>query len=154
LTGGLNLVQADYNNDGFLDVLVLRGAWFGEAGRHPNSLLRNNGDGTFSDVTDEAGLLSFHPTQTAAWFDFDQDGWLDVFIGNETGGSALFGGMRESGDHACELYRNNRDGTFTECAAAAGLNVRAFVKGVAAEDCNNDGRMDLYLSVLGQPNRQ
>ncbi|MGN6530568.1 MAG: FG-GAP repeat domain-containing protein, partial [Ginsengibacter sp.] len=44
----------------------------------------NNGDGTFTDVTKEAGLLSFHPTQTATWADFNNDGWLDVFIGNET----------------------------------------------------------------------
>src|SRR5206468_1112249 len=62
--GGLNMVQADYNNDGFIDVLVLRGAWFEKQGHHPKSLLRNNGDGTFTDVTEEAGLLSFHPTQT------------------------------------------------------------------------------------------
>ncbi|HTI73037.1 MAG TPA: VCBS repeat-containing protein, partial [Candidatus Limnocylindria bacterium] len=76
LLGGLHIVQTDYNNDGLMDVLVLRGAWMGRAGRLPNSLLKNNGDGTFEDVTDAAGLLSFHPTQSAAWFDFDGDGWL------------------------------------------------------------------------------
>ncbi|NIV47988.1 MAG: hypothetical protein GWN46_14885, partial [Gammaproteobacteria bacterium] len=54
--GGLNLVQADYDNDGDVDVLVLRGAWSRGAGQHPNSLLRNNGDGTFTDVTFDAGL--------------------------------------------------------------------------------------------------
>ncbi|MEE8169797.1 MAG: VCBS repeat-containing protein, partial [Phycisphaerae bacterium] len=84
IVGGLNLVHADYNNDGHPDVLVLRGAWRGAHGRPPNSLLRNNGDGTFSDVTEAAGLLSFHPTQTAAWGDYDNDGRLDLFIGNET----------------------------------------------------------------------
>ncbi len=52
-------------------------------GREPNSLLQNNGDGTFTDVTNKAGLLSFYPTQTATWADFNNDGWLDVFIGNE-----------------------------------------------------------------------
>ena len=62
---------------------------------------------------------SFHPTQTAVWFDFDGDGWLDLFIGNET----IPGGR----PHPCELYRNNRDGTFTEMAAAAGVAVRAYV---------------------------
>ncbi|MBA4058702.1 MAG: hypothetical protein C0490_28555, partial [Marivirga sp.] len=74
ITGGLNMVQADYNNDGFKDILVLRGAWKEEAGKEPNSLLRNNGNGTFTDVTTESGLLSFHPTQTATWNDFNNDG--------------------------------------------------------------------------------
>lgn len=144
LVGGLNLQQTDYNNDGHLDLWVLRGGWFGKAGRIPNSLLRNNGDGTFSDVTEEAGLLSFHPTQTSAWLDFDGDGWLDVFIGNET--------WDPQDPDPCELYRNNRDGTFSECAAEVGLAVSALVKGVAAGDYDQDGRPDLYLSCLDGPN--
>ena len=74
--GGLNLVLTDYNNDGRPDVLVLRGAWWGKFGVYPLSLLRNNGDGTFDDVTEEAGLLTAGPTQTAAWADYDGDGWL------------------------------------------------------------------------------
>ncbi len=141
--GGLNINHCDYNNDGHPDVLVLRGGWQGELGKFPISLLRNNGDGTFEDVTEEAGLLRFHPTQTAVWFDYNGDGWIDLFIGNETSGSA---------PHVCELFRNNRDGTFTECAGSAGLAVAGFVKGVASGDYNNDGRPDLYLSRLGQPN--
>ena len=101
LTGGLNTNHADYNNDGFTDILVLRGAWYDSEGKIPNSLLRNNGDGTFSDVTIEAGLLSFAPTQAAVWADFDNDGWLDLFIGNESG----------KVKYKCEFYFNNRDGT-------------------------------------------
>ena len=145
LTGGLNLITGDFNNDGLVDVFVLRGAWMKEEGKLPNSLLKNNGDGTFEDVTEAAGVLSFHPTQTGVWFDFDGDGWLDLFIGNETtpGGRS----------HLCELYRNNHDGTFKEMAAAAGLAVRAFVKGVACADYNNDGRPDLYLSIKGGTNQ-
>lgn len=145
LNGGLNLLQADYNNDGRLDFLVLRGAWLERFGRIPNSLLRNDGNGTFTDVTESAGLLSFHPTQTAVWFDFDADGWLDLFIGNETSNPA--------DPDPCELFRNNRDGTFTECAARVGLDVRAYVKGVTSGDFDNDGRSDLYLSVRNGPNR-
>lgn len=142
-TGGLNLIQADYNNDGFPDAVVLRGGWMGAAGRFPLSLLRNNGNGTFDDVTEEAGLLRFFPTQTAVWFDFNGDGWLDLFVGNES-----------TPDHArpCELFRNNRDGTFTECAANTGADVVGFVKGVACGDYDNDGRPDLYISRRGQPN--
>jgi hypothetical protein len=143
LVGGLNLVHGDFNNDGAPDVLVLRGAWRGDAGQRPNSLLRNNGDGTFTDVTEKAGLLSFHPTQTAAWGDYNNDGWLDLFIGNET---------TPESRRACELYRNNGDGTLTNVAEAVGLDVRGFVKGVAWGDYNNDGRPDFYLSRLGEPN--
>ena len=142
--GGLNIQQTDYDNDGRPDVFVLRGGWLGPAGRHPNSLLHNNGDGSFTDVTETAGLLSFHPTQTAAWLDYDGDGWLDVFIGNESSGPQDV--------HACELFHNNRDGTFTECAAACGIAVIGFVKGVATGDIDNDGRPDLYLSRLNEPN--
>jgi hypothetical protein len=142
-TGGLNMVPADYDNDGRVDVLVLRGGWMQTEGRFPASLLRNNGDGTFTDVTRAAGLLRFSPTQTAAWLDYDGDGHLDLFIGNESA----------AGDpHPCELFHNNGDGTFTEVGRASGVNVTAFVKGVAAGDYDNDGRPDLYVSVLGGDN--
>lgn len=141
LTGGLNLIHADYNNDGWPDVLVLRGAWWGKEGHYPSSLLRNNGDGTFTDVTEAAGLLRFRPTQTAVWFDFNGDGLLDLFIGNEsTDGDPI----------PCELYRNNGDGTFTECAASAGVANIGYVKGVVSADYNNDGKPDLFLSRIGQ----
>lgn len=141
--GGLNMVQADYNNDGFVDVLVLRGAWFEKQGHHPKSLLRNNGNGTFDDVTEEAGLLSFHPTQTATWLDFNNDGWIDLFIGHET----------TPGDtNRCELYRSNGNGTFTECALDAGLDALGLIKAVHSGDYNNDGWPDLYLSSRGQGN--
>jgi hypothetical protein len=143
-TGALNIPQTDYNNDGLLDILMMRGAWFGKAGRIPSSLLRNNGDGTFTDVTEEAGLMSFHPTQASRWFDFDGDGWLDLFIGHE------------STDHNdpdwCELYHNNHNGTFTECAEACGIRIAGFVKGVACADYDNDGQPDLFLSIRGGQN--
>ena len=141
--GGLNLIHGDYDNDGFADIFVLRGAWLGGQGHHPNSLLRNRGDGTFEDVTESAGLLSFHPTQTAAWADFDRDGFLDLFIGNES---------TRSEAHPSELYRNQGDGTFTDVAQVSGLAVSAFVKGVAWGDIDNDGWPDLYVSTLGGAN--
>jgi hypothetical protein len=76
---------------------VIRGGWLREAGRHPDSLLRNNGDGTFDDVTEEAGLLSLHPTHSAVWGDFNNDGFLDLFVGNEDWGT---------GTHPVQLYQN------------------------------------------------
>ena len=143
-TGGLNLVMTDYNNDGHVDVLVLRGGWWGKQGCYPMSLLKNNGDGTFDDVTVAAGLVSEHPTNTAAWADYDGDGWLDVFVGHE--------GTKED-PHPSQLFHNNHDGTFTEVGAASGLRDLGFVKGVAWGDYNNDGRPDLYVSVMYGKNR-
>lgn len=141
-TGGLNMLQTDYNNDGWLDIFVLRGAWQGISGfgEQPNSLFKNNGDGTFTDVTIDAGLLSYHPTQTATWNDFNHDGWLDLFIGNET----AFIGPK----HSCELYINNKNGTFTNVAPGSNLSIFEFVKGVTSGDYDNDGWDDIFISTL------
>lgn len=153
LVGGLNLVHADYNNDGHTDVLVLRGAWRPRG--YPNSLLRNDGDGTFTDVTEEAGLLEAHPTQTAAWADYNGDGHLDLYIGNEssTNRGQNPWAPRGAGVHPGELYRNNGDGTFADVAAQAGVDVESYVKAVVWGDYNNDGRPDLYVSSWDAPNQ-
>ena len=143
--GGLNMVHADYDNDGDRDLLVLRGAWGGEAGRHPNSLLQNQGSGTFEDATREAGVFSLHPTHSAAWGDYDNDGWLDLYIGNESSPAP-------KPAHPCELYRGNGDGTFSEVAAATGVDDVGFVKGLVWGDYDNDGMLDLYLSHLNGDN--
>ena len=146
LVGGINLVQADYDNDGDLDVYILRGAWLSAGGRQPNSLLRNEGDGRFVDVTFAAGMeqVSF-PTQTGSCADYDNDGDVDLYVGIEHG-DHLF-------DGPCQLWRNQGDGTFEEVAAAAGVDHRGFVKGVTWGDYDDDGFPDLYVSTLGGPNR-
>ena len=143
LTGGLNLIHADYDNDGDNDVLVLRGAWRFEAGKIPNSLLQNNGKGQFTDVTYAAGLGSAHPTQTAVWADFDNDGWLDLFVGNESHKESV---------HPSQLYRNDRNGKFTDVAGPAQISVQGFIKGVAAGDYNNDLKPDIYVSRMDGKN--
>ncbi len=138
LTGGLNLIHADYNNDGFADIMVLRGGWWGKAGRFPFSLIKNNGNNTFQDVTIEAGLYSAAPTQTATWFDFNMDGWLDVFVGHE--------------NYPSQLFMNNK-GKFVDVAPKYGLNVNLFIKAVVSGDINNDGYPELFASVIGGPNK-
>lgn len=143
-TGGLNLTQMDFNNDGWKDIFVLRGAWLRASyGQQPNSLLKNNGDGTFTDVTVTSGLVSFHPTQTATWNDFNNDGWVDVFIGNES-----WEGNASSGEHPCELYLNNQDGTFVNTAIESTCAIVGFIKGVTSGDYNNDGWKDIFITSL------
>ncbi len=145
LYGGLNIIQADYDNDGNVDLLVLRGAWLGAQGQHPNSLLRNNGDGTFTDVTFEAGLGEVHyPSQTASWGDYDNDGDLDLYVGNETSGALVA---------PSQLFRNAGDGTFTDVAEAAGVTNHRYSKSVVWGDYNGDGFLDLYVSNFGERNR-
>ena len=140
LFGGLNLKQADYDNDGDIDIYVLRGAWLAEAGRIPNSLLENDGKARFRDVTFDTGLGEDHfPTQTADWADYDNDGDLDLYVGNE-----VFPG---------QLFRNNGDRTFTDVAKSAGVENGDIAKGVTWGDYDGDRLSDLYVSNLGGANR-
>jgi hypothetical protein len=106
------IMQVDYNDDGLTDLFILRRGGGGIYEKMPWTLLRNNGDGSFTDVTVESGLVSGHPAQTAVWADFNNDGWPDVFIGH---GSASPGD-----DNPCECWINNQDGTFTELTKRAG----------------------------------
>jgi len=145
VTGGLNMVQADYDNDGDLDVFLLRGAWAEDKGRHPNSLIRNNGDGTFIDATFEAGLGQVHyPTQTASWADYDNDGDLDLYIGNETSSRLA---------SPSQLFENRGDRTFEDVAEAAGVTNLSFTKAVVWGDYDADQFPDIYVSNLRGPNR-
>lgn len=128
--GGLNMVQADYNNDSCMDILVLRGGW--EVAQR-NSLLRNNCNGTFTDVTAAAGLAEpATSSQTAAWADINNDGLLDLFVGNE--------------NRASQLFMNTGGGVFRDIARPAGVDRVAFTKGVSAGDFDNDGFVDFYVS--------
>src|SRR6478736_3475769 len=130
--GGLNATVTDYNNDGKPDLFVMRGGW--EIPMR-NSLLRNNGDGTFTDVTKEAGLSSGeHATHSVSWADIDNDGWLDVFVGHELTPS--------------QLFRNRGDGTFEDITAKAGVGASTFAKGTNFGDYDNDGYPDLYISNM------
>lgn len=144
ITGGLNIQQTDYNNDGNPDIFILRGAWLsGSFGNQPSSLLKNNGDGTFTDVTIPSGLLFFHPTQTATWADFNNDGWLDVFVGTES-----MNRPQDRDTSSSALYINNHNGTFTNIAASAHCNISAFIKGVTSADYDNDGWQDIFISTM------
>ncbi|MGB4707349.1 MAG: FG-GAP-like repeat-containing protein [Fuerstiella sp.] len=150
--GGLHLNQADFDNDGDLDIFIVRGAWLRKFGLHPNSLLRNDGNLKFTDVTFELGLAEpFAPSKTAAWADFDNDGDLDLYVGNES--STL--GLRMGSDTTeeliapCQLFRNDGADGFTEVASQAGIDDIDFSMGAVWGDYNNDRYPDLFLSQIG-----
>jgi hypothetical protein len=133
--GGLVCYQTDYNNDGRLDVFIPRGAWLLCAIRP--SLLRNDGGGRFTDVTKEAGMLEPVNSNAACWADYDNDGWLDIFVGCERQPNLL--------------YHNRGDGTFEEVSARAGLRDHGesqFCKGTTWVDIDNDDYPDLFLNNL------
>jgi hypothetical protein len=128
--------------------VVLRGGWQGDDGRVRRSLLQNDGRARFKDVTRPAGMASPpYPSQAALWADFDGDGWLDLYSGNES--RAEEGGP----DFPSQLF-HSRGGegperTFVDIAAQAGVANSRFAKGVAAGDYDNDGDLDLFVSNIG-----
>jgi tetratricopeptide (TPR) repeat protein len=130
--GALNIMQVDYNNDGCMDLFIPRGGW-----EYPQkrSLMRNNCDGTFTDVTEASGLAdNVAQTNSAVWVDIDNDGYLDLFIANENSPS--------------QLFHNKGDGTFEDISHSAGIDQTAFSKGVTAADFDQDGYVDFYVSNL------
>lgn len=133
--GGMLVTQTDYNNDGHMDFYISRGAWISYAIRP--SLLKNNGDGTFTDVTKQAGLLDPVNSITNSWVDYDNDGWLDLFVCCE----------RQTN----RLFHNKRDGTFEEVIEQAGMllpNDMALCKGATWIDFDNDDDMDVFFTFL------
>ncbi len=126
---------ADYNNDGWLDLFVTHYSEY-----TANYLYKNNHDGTFTDVTIEAGLAGYDSTSgyyklpfAVTFFDYDNDGWLDLHICN---------------DHFTKdfQYRNNGDGTFTDVSELSGADVGGFMMGIAVGDYDDNGFLDMYLS--------
>ncbi len=153
----MNASQADYDNDGRLDVIMVRGGWENAARL---TLLRNAGGGRFDDVTLSAGLGEPIASHSAAWGDFDNDGRVDLYVCGEFAASAssvrlvsdrtlLLGDPRNHG----RLYRNNGNGTFTDVADKAGVRNDRYAKGAAWGDYDNDGDPDLYVSNFGEENR-
>ena len=137
--GGWGSLFADYDNDGDVDLYITRGGWSGAA---ENTLYHNNGDGTFTDVTHTAGVADPQSSFCAAWADYDNDGYIDLYIADGVIGDGA----------ANVLYRNNGDGTFTNTAAAAGVADTGNSLGTAWGDYDKDGHIDLHVVNYGQSN--
>ncbi len=129
----------DYNNDGWLD-LFQTSRFDGDASFH-NKLYRNNGDGTFTNVTSQSGLIQdFYMSFCASFFDYDNDGWQDIYIADDR--PALLNLM----------YRNNGDGTYTEVGSSTGTNAAINAMSTAIGDYNRDGWFDIYVTNTPEGN--
>ncbi len=130
---------SDYDLDGDPDLYV--GNINDTSAPVTRILYRNNGDGTFTDVTREAGLAGRGNNISCVWGDFDNDGDPDLFLANSSGP-----GHPEASWGANSLFRNNGDGTFTDVSEAAGVAILTNSRGSTAGDIDNDGDLDLYVN--------
>jgi hypothetical protein len=156
---GMGATAGDYNNDGCIDLYVTA------LGR--NRLYRNNCDSTFTEVAARAGVDDSGWSVSAAFLDFDRDGWLDLYVGHYldwdpkantpcygSSGKRVYCAPSVYQAQPSRLYHNNRDGTFTDVTATAGLAGRfGPALGVTTADFNGDGWIDLYVANDGQENQ-
>jgi hypothetical protein len=123
----------DCDNDGWPDLLIAHAGG-------PALLFHNNGDGTFTDVSAESGVSAAADMYSATWADYDNDGWLDCYLG-----TAVYADPPITQDL---LFHNDHDGTFTEVSSAAGMGGDVAVGASAAwADYDNDGWLDLYVAT-------
>jgi len=134
-TDGSGVGLIDYDNDGWLDIYLVNGSTYdalsGKRTPPHAALFHNNHDGTFTDVSAQAGVTNDRWGFGVAVGDFDNDGWPDIFVAN-------YGKNR--------LYRNNHDGTFTDIAEQAGVALDNWSDGATWGDYDGDGRLDLFVS--------
>jgi hypothetical protein len=131
---GSGVALLDYDRDGWLDIYLVNGSTFeaeaGHAAAPKAALFRNNHDGTFTDVTEAAGVANLRWGSGAVVADYDNDGWPDIFVSN-------YGKSR--------LYHNNHDGTFTDVAEKAHVTFDGWATGATWGDYDGDGFVDLYV---------
>ena len=146
--GGLNIVSTDYNNDGYLDIYIMRGGWLSNEGEMINTLLRNNKDMTFTDVTEESGLSNYaYPSQSSAWGDYDNDGDLDLFSCNESEPDENQGIKYPS-----QLFANENK-NFVDVSLILHPQNSRYCKSADWGDYDNDGDLDLFVSNYSGGNR-
>src|SRR6185436_12765738 len=157
---GMGVATGDFNNDGWIDLYLTK---FDA----PNQLLRNNGNGTFTDVSKASGTDQHSWSVSAAFVDIDRDGWLDLFVGNylryRLEGNTRCSSPTGAPDYCTpasypalpdRLYRNHRNGTFADVTTAAHVASEfGPALGVSTADFNGDGWMDIYVANDGKENQ-
>lgn len=155
---GMGVASADFDNDGFADIYI--------TGYPSGALFRNNGDGTFRDITGSSGTANPKAWgSSAAWFDYDRDGRLDLFIANyaefsfqdplrcEFEGKPVYCAQTNYKGSTSRLYRNKGDGTFEDVSQSSGVAAAAGrALGVVAVDYDGDGLQDLFIACDATPN--
>ena len=145
---GRGVAWSDYNNDGLPDVYVVAGAEdHSDAWNRTNVLYINNGDGTWSNVAIPAGVADEGHGRGVAWGDINNDGFMDLLVGNQVGSD-------HPGNN--KLYLNDGDGTFTDISESSGTSENVRTRCVSMADYDNDGFLDLYtvsFGSVGPPNR-
>jgi enediyne biosynthesis protein E4 len=133
----------DFDRDGWLDVFVLTNLLNSEVNPkgQPSYLLRNNRNGTFTDITSAAGISGPCRGHSAIWWDYDNDGWPDLYVGNDF-------------DVPDRLYRNNRDGTFTNVIDQVLPHMPYSSMGSDLGDINNDGLIDFLATDMSPTNHE
>jgi len=144
--GNYGSIWVDYDNDGDIDLFIAK-CRGGQDQAGVDELHRNNGDGTFTNVAQEAGLADLHQSWSAAWGDYDNDGDMDIMIGNSAG----VYGDNSNLDEALKqhkLMRNNGDGTFTNITQGSGFDTFTTSNLVhVAHDFDNDGYIDVFCGA-------
>ncbi len=143
-------VMADVNNDGFMDIYVCKDNPFFSDEERENYMFMNNGDGTFTESAEKMGINNNGFSSMASFFDMDNDGDLDLFVGNHP--INFEDDIRKFSVHEINearstdrLFKNNGDETFTDVTEEAGVGSHSFALSIASTDFNRDGYTDLYV---------
>jgi len=145
-----SVIVADVNNDGLKDIYVTKELYDSKPVLRKNKLYINQGNAVFKERAEQYGVANSERTRSAVFFDYDKDGYLDLFLLNQPPNpgsySSFFGTKLLQPQYRSKLYKNIKGKKFIDVSKKSGLNKTSFPNAVSASDLNNDGWIDLYVS--------